>query len=423
MRPALKKFRLAGLAFCLFAAPLAAADDPLAYFQNQAAGFFAESVELRRQLHQLPEPCFQEKRTAAFLAAYLKKLGLEMTTGIAGTGIKAVLRSGRPGPVIGLRADMDALPLQETTGLPFQSRLPGQMHACGHDVHMTNLLVCARLLAGMREQLPGTVVFIFQPCEEGAAKNVPGGAEALIKAGILDNPRLDALLALHVLPDLAAGQVSLRPGPIMANVASVYIHIQGKASHGAFPHQGVDAIVAAAEAVIQFQTLISRSKDQGEKAVLTIGKINGGVRSNVIAENVDMEGTVRTFSEEQENRIRSGMEKVLLGLETAFGVKTRLEMEKLNPFVKNDAGLYDLLLPVFERILGRENVRLADPLTIGEDFALYTRRLPSLLFFLGSGGGSALHTPTFTVDEEILKVAPVLLAEAAYVFLEQRRQP
>ena len=419
----MKKIAWAGLLCCFLSVSLGAATDQTAFFQKRAAEIFPESVQLRRQLHQFPELCFQEKKTAAFLAAYLKDLGLEVTAGIAGTGIKAVLRGGLPGPVIGLRADMDALPIQEMTGLPFQSRHPGQMHACGHDAHMTNLLVAARLLAGIRSQLPGTVVFIFQPCEEGAPKKEKGGAERLIEAGILENPRLDALLALHVLPELPAGQVSLRPGPIMANVAWVYIHIQGKASHGAFPHQGIDAIVAAAAAISQFQTLISRSKDPGEKAVLSIGKINGGVRSNIIAETVDMEGTVRTFSEAAENLIRSGMENILRGLETAFGVKARLDFEKVNPAVVNDSRLHDLVRPVFQEILGRDNVLAAEPLTIGEDFALYSRHVPSLLFFLGSGGSNALHAPAFSVDEEILKVAPVLLAGAACAYLEQGRQP
>ena len=419
----MKKIAWAGLLCCFLSVSLAAAPDQTAFFQKRATEIFPESVQLRRQLHQFPELCFQEKKTADFLSAYLKGLGLEVTAGIAGNGIKAVLRGNGPGPVIGLRADMDALPIQEMTGLPFQSRRPGQMHACGHDVHMTNLLVCARLLSEIRAQIPGAVVFIFQPCEEGAAKGVPGGAESMIAAGVLDNPRLDALLTLHVMPDLPAGQVSLRPGPIMANVAWVYINIQGKASHGAFPHQGVDAIVAAAAAISQFQTLISRSRDPGEKAVLSIGKISGGVRSNVIADSVDMEGTVRTFSETEESRIRDGMGKILLGLETAFGVKTTLDFEKVNPFVNNDPGLYKLFLPEFEKILGRENVHFAEPLTIGEDFALYSRHIPALLFFLGSGGSSALHTPTFSVDEEILKVAPVLFAQAACVFLEQGQQP
>lgn len=398
----------------------AAEFDPVAVFMDKAAGMFAESVEMRRQLHRMPELCFQEKETSAFIAAYLNKLGLEVSTGIAGTGIKAVLRGGRPGPVVGLRADMDALPIEEATGLPFASRYPGRMHACGHDAHMTQLLAAAKLLASVRDRLAGTVVFIFQPCEEGAPKKEKGGAERLIAAGILENPRLDAMFGLHVLPDLPAGKIALRPGAIMANVAWIYVRIQGKAAHGAFPHQGIDAIFAAAQAVNQFQALISRYKDPGEKAVLTIGKINGGVRSNVIAESVDMEGTVRTFSDELENRIRQGMENILRGLETALGVKTSLEFDKVNPAVINDAGLHDLVLPVFRRALGEANVLAAEPLTIGEDFSLYSRLLPSLFFFLGSGVGNALHSPTFTVDEDILKVAPALLAAAAFTYLEEK---
>ena len=389
------------------------------YFLDRAAAMFAESVQLRRQLHQIPELCFQEKETAAFVAAYLEKLGLEVSSGIAGTGIKAVLRGGRPGPVVGLRADMDALPIEEATGLSFASRHPGQMHACGHDAHMTHVLAAAKLLVSVRDRLPGTVVFIFQPCEEGAPKKEKGGAERLIAAGILENPRLDAMFGLHVLPDLPAGKIALRPGAIMANVAWIYIHIQGRAAHGAFPHQGIDAIFAAAQAVTQFQALISRAKDPGEKAVLTIGRINGGVRSNVIAESVDMEGTVRTFSDDLEKQIRDGMENILRGLETALGVKTSLEFEKVNPAVMNDSGLHDLVLPVFRQALGEANVLAAEPLTIGEDFAHYSRRLPSLFFFLGSGVGSALHAPDFTIDEEILKVAPALLAAAAYAYLEK----
>jgi amidohydrolase len=293
------------------------------------------------------------------------------------------------------------------------------MHACGHDVHMTNLLVAARMLAEVRERLAGTIVFILQPCEEGAAKKEKGGAERLIEAGILENPRLDAMLGLHVMPGLAAGQVALRPGAIMANVAWIYIHVQGRAAHGAFPHQGIDAIVAAASAIGQLQTLISRSRDPGEKAVLTIGKISGGVRSNVIAEAVDMEGTVRTFSASEEDRILAGIQGILRGLEPAFGVEASLEFEKVNPAVMNDPRLVEMARPVFARILGRDNVLEAEPLTVGEDFSHFARRLPSLFFFLGSGTGQPLHSPGFTVDEEILRTAPALLAAAASAFLAQ----
>jgi amidohydrolase len=417
----MKRSAAAFLLMVFLQLPAPAAEfDPVAVFMDKAAGMFAESVELRRQLHRMPELCFQERETAAFVAAYLNKLGLEVSTGIAGTGIKAVLRGGRPGPVVGLRADMDALPVAEATGLPYASQYPGRMHACGHDVHMTQLLAAAKLLASVRDRLAGTVVFIFQPCEEGAPKKEKGGAERLIAAGILENPRLDAMFGLHVLPDLPAGKIALRPGAIMANVAWIYVRIQGKAAHGAFPHQGIDAIFAAAQAINQFQALISRSRDPGEKAVLTIGKINGGVRSNVIAESVDMEGTVRTFSDELESRIRAGMENILRGLETGLGVKAILEFDRVNPAVMNDAGLHDLVLPVFRRALGEANVLTAEPLTIGEDFSLYSRRLPSLLFFLGSGAGNALHSPAFTVDEQILKVAPALLAAAAFTYLETK---
>jgi amidohydrolase len=419
----MRKIVLALLAVALIGPRPAPAADTAPDFPARAAALFAESVQLRRQLHQIPELCFQEKETAAFVASYLRRLGLEVQTGIAGTGIRAVLHGNLPGPTVGLRADMDALPITEATGLPFASRHAGRMHACGHDAHMTNVLVAARLLAEERARLAGTVVFIFQPCEEGAPQKEKGGAERLIEAGILENPHLDALFGLHVLPDLPAGQVALKPGAIMANVAWIYVHVRGKAAHGAFPHQGTDAIVAAAEAIGQFQTLISRRKDPGEKAVLTIGKIYGGVRSNVIAEAVDMEGTVRTFSDELESRIRAGMENILKGLEIAHGVQCSLEFEKVNPSVVNDAALTEMVLPVFRGILGDGNVLQAEPLTIGEDFALYSRRLPSLFFFLGCGDSGALHSPTLTIDERIFKTAPALLAAAAFTFLRQGGRP
>ena len=414
-----RPFPLLALALALACPPLRAADDAGARFRDRAAALFPETVELRRQLHRIPEPCFQERETSAFLAAQLRRLGLEVTTGIAGTGVKAVLRGALPGPVVGLRADMDALPIAEATGLPFASRRPGLMHACGHDAHMANLLTAARLLAEERGRLRGTVVFILQPCEEGAAKKEKGGAERMIEAGALDNPRLDALFGLHVLPDLPAGRVALRPGAMMASVAWIYVRVLGRAAHGAFPHQGVDAIVAAAHAVTQFQALISRGRDPGEKSVLTIGKVCGGVRSNVIAEAVDMEGTVRAFSEREEERILSGIAGVLRGIEAAFGVRASLDFEKVNPAVVNDPRLAAMAQPALAAVLGAENVLPAEPLTIGEDFALYSRRLPALFFFLGVGGGQALHSPGFSVDEEALRMAPALLAAVAFAFLEQ----
>ncbi len=392
--------------------------DEVKYLKDKAEAYFPEAVQIRRQLHQMPELCFQEKKTSAFILDYLKKLNLEVTSGIARYGIKAVLKGSRPTPVIGIRTDMDALPLAEASGLPFQAT-SGTMHACGHDVHMANVLIAARLLSEIREQIPGTVVFIFQPCEEGNSGGQPGGAEQMIREGVMENPHLDALIALHLMPHLPVGCVALRPGPIMADSASVHIKILGKASHGALPHQGVDAIHAAAQAIVQFQSLISRLKDPSEKAVLSIGTIRGGVRLNVIAEEVEMEGTVRSFSLATQQLIETGMERILKGLELVYGIRYEFNFFKGNPHVQNSEALVNLLMPVFKRVAGEENVITAEPMTISEDFALFSQRLPSLFFFLGTGEDTDLHSPQFKVDERLLKTAPALFAAAALAFLQQ----
>jgi amidohydrolase len=391
------------------------------YFKAKAREYYQEALELRRTLHAMPELCYCEHKTSALAAAYLKKLGLEVQGGIAGTGFKAILRGKRATPVLAIRTDMDALPITEATGLSFASQNEGIMHACGHDMHMTNVLITAKLLAGIRNKLPGTVVFIFQPCEEGAAAGEKGGADKLIDAGILESPHVDAIIGLHVMPDIPSGEIGLCPGPLMAGVAWVYITIEGKSSHGAFPHQGIDAIYAASSAVIQFQSLISRQKDPAEKAVLTIGTMNGGVRRNVLADKVEMEGTVRSFSFAVEKQIEEGMGRILHGLEIMFGVKTSMLFERANSFVQNDPQLTGFLLPVFRRILGEENVKIIEPVTIGEDFAAYSHRIPALFFFLGVGRGekpAALHTPELNPDEKTLAIGPVLFASAAVSYLQ-----
>jgi amidohydrolase len=387
-------------------------------FKQKAAVYFPEAVELRRSLHQIPELCHLEKETSGFVTRYLRKLGLTVHTGIGGYGLKAVLKGGLPGPVIAIRADMDALPLQEKTGLPFTSKNSGVMHACGHDAHMTNVLLAVKLLAEVKDKIPGAIVFIFQPCEEGAPLGKTGGAQGMIEAGVLENPHIDAILGLHVLPDLPVGTIGVCPGPIMANVASFYIKIFGKASHGAFPHQGIDAIYVASSAIMQFQSLISRFRDPNEPAVLTVGKIKGGVRLNVIAEKVELEGTVRTFSFEFQNKISMGMEKILKAHSISYGTKYSFDFIKDAPFVKNDPTLTEFILPVFKKILGQKNVRIVKPMTIAEDFSHYSHKIPALFFFLGAGGKSALHTPTFAVDEEALKIGPALFASAAFHYLQ-----
>ena len=393
--------------------------DVHSWLKEKTKEYFPEAVKIRRYLHQYPEPCFKEHKTSAYIAEYLKKCGLEVQTGIAGTGIKAVLRGAKEQPVVGIRSDMDALPIIEQTGLEFQSRHQGFMHACGHDAHMTNVLMSAKLLAEIKEKIPGTIVFIFQPCEEGAPAGNLSGAARLIQEGILDNPKIDAMVGLHVMPGYPVGTVALREGALMANVAWIYITINGKSSHAAFPHQGVDAIYAAACAITQFQSLISRRKAPNEQAVLTIGKINGGVRLNVIADKVEMEGTVRTFSFDTQDMIETGMENILKGLQTALGITYEFKFEKSSKYVKNDINLTRKVLPVFKKLLGDEHVVITDPVTVGEDFSAYSHQIPSFFFFLGAGEQGALHSPTFSVDEKIFQYGPLLLSSAALEFLKR----
>ena len=392
------------------------------YLQKQSQQLFPEAVKLRRQLHRIPELCFQEVETSRFIKNYLEKNGFQVIDGLAGTGMKAVLRGNREGPVVGIRTDMDALPIQEKTGLPFSSQNPGRMHACGHDGHMTNVLIAARMLAGMRDELPGTVVFIFQPCEEGTSDGSPAGASRIVKAGVLENPKIDAMFGLHIMPGYKAGAVALREGAIMANVASVFITIEGKSSHGAYPHQGIDAIYAASSAIQQFQSLISRYRDPKEQAVLTIGTINGGVRFNVIADRVEMKGTVRTFSFETQEMIKAGMEKILKGLALSQGIAFQYKFSIGSKFVKNDSGLTQMALPLFKKILGPANVFITPAQTVGEDFSTYSHLIPSLFFFLGAGEEGVLHSADFSIDEDMFLYGPRLLASAAFEYMKRNQK-
>jgi amidohydrolase len=391
------------------------------YLEKQSRLNFKEAVKIRRHLHQYPELCYQEKKTTEFIAGFLKKLGLEVSENIAGTGLKALLKGKNDEPVVGIRADLDALPITEKTGLSFESKHKGIMHACGHDIHMTNVLITAKMLSKVREKLPGSIVFIFQPCEEGTTDGKPTGARLMVNGGVLKNPKINVMFGLHIMPDFPVGTIALKPGPLMANVDSVFITIYGKSSHGAFPHQGIDAIYASSCAIQQFQSLISRFKDPKEQAVLSIGKICGGVRVNVISERVDMEGTVRTFSFKTQNLIQKGIEKILKGLELSHGITFKFNYAKGTKYVKNNPELTNWAFPIFEKILGKQNVILSDPLTIGEDFATYSHRIPSLFFFLGAGGKGKLHTPILSPDEKIFLFGPRILASLAVEYLMNRQ--
>ena len=376
--------------------------------------YFEEAVRVRHHLHRIPEVCYCEEKTALFVADYLRTLGFKVEINIGGKrGIKAVLHGNRAEPIVGIRADMDALPIEEETGLAWASEHAGAMHACGHDIHMTGVLMAARILSDLKDEIPGTVVFIFQPCEEGTSDGSPAGASMLIQADILENPTIDAMFGLHVMPGTPIGTVQVRGGAFMANVATIKISIIGKSSHGALPHEGIDAVYAASSAVMQLQSLISRVKDPGEKAVLSIGKINGGVRMNVIAERVDMEGTVRTFSFETEKLMEEGIRNILEGLKVANGIEYEYAFLRGSQFVKNDGNLTERTIPLFKQILGNENVFIIDPVTVGEDFSAYSHIIPSFFFFLGAGIEGNVHHPKFAPDDEILKYGGMLLSSAA----------
>ncbi|MGQ9618938.1 MAG: M20 metallopeptidase family protein [Candidatus Aminicenantia bacterium] len=395
-----------------FISELFAEKDILEIVKKKSLEFYPEAVKLRRELHQMPEPCFQEKETSQYIIKYLEKLGLEIKKGIAGTGVKAILKGRSSTPVVGIRADMDALPIKESTGLPFSSKNEGYMHACAHDAHMTNVLISAKILSRLREQIQGTIVFIFQPCEEGSPKG-KSGAHVMIEEGVLDNPKIDAMLGLHVMPDFPAGSVALRPGPLMANVASFEILIKGKSSHGALPHQGIDAIYVSAIAIVQFQAIISRLKDPGEKAVLSVGVIKGGTASNVIADRVELLGTVRTFSFDLENSIEKKMRDLLQGLALTYGIDFEFKFNRVARFVKNDPILTEIIADSFREVIGEKNVITSEPLTIAEDFSAYSHTIPSVFFFLGTGTEEKLHSPEFTINEEILKRGSLLLCTGA----------
>lgn len=392
------------------------------FIEKKSDQYFEEAVRIRRYLHMYPELSNREYKTSEFIANYLKKMGLEVKKGIAHTGVVALIRGKKTYPVVALRADLDALPIKELNEVPYKSRNEGVMHACGHDAHMTILLITAKILNDMRNSLNGSVKLIFQPAEEGPPPGEEGGASLMIKEGVLEDPKVNAIFALHVNPKIKVGKVSFKSGAFFANADRFIIEIYGASSHAAYPHLGIDAIYVASLAVVQFQSLVSREVDPRQPAVLTVGKIQGGERFNVLAGRVKMEGTVRTFSFETRRKIEEGMKAILEGLAKSYGIKYKLDYQKGNPFVKNDENLSEMARDLFAFWLGKESVLKSPYETVSEDFAHYTHRVPGLLFWLGVGNPdkgitSGLHTPTFNLDEEALKIGIRLMSSLAVEYL------
>ena len=391
---------------------------------GEAEALRAKLVEQRRDFHMHPELSNREERTARVVAERLTALGLAVKTGVARHGVVALLEGGRPGTVVAVRADMDALPIEETLDVPYKSRNPGVKHACGHDVHMTVQLGVAEVLSRMRSEIPGTVKFIFQPAEEGPPAGEEGGASLMVKEGVLDNPRPQAIFGLHTYAQIQAGQIGYHFGPAMASADKFIITVRGKKAHGAQPQLGVDAIVVAAECVSALQTIRSRRIDPLEPLVITIGTIQGGDRNNIIAEQVRMEGTMRTLSQGVRERSKQLMREILAQVAAAHGATFDLEFLQPIPVTHNDPALVEETLPVVRSIVGEANLIALSPFMPAEDFSEFQQVVPGFYYFLGvanreRGITAGWHTAEYDVDEESLVVGVKVMSNVLLDYLER----
>ena len=392
-------------------------------------------ISWRRDLHEHPELGNRETRTAGLVAAHLRALGFDQVrTGVAHTGVVGLLRGALPGPVVALRADMDALPVVEQVDLPFASKARttwngdavGVMHACGHDCHTAILMGVAEVLAGLRDGLRGSVKFIFQPAEEMPPDGEEGGAKLMIEQGALENPVPRAIFGLHVTSRLHVGMLGYRPGPMMASSDRLKIKVLGKQTHGAAPWAGVDPIVTAAQVVLGLQTVISRGTNiTREPAVVTIGMIRGGVRDNIIPDSVEMRGTIRTFDEGMRDEIHERVTTLAESVARGSRATCQVCIDKKYPVTVNDPALTAAMVPTMLRVAGPEGVELIDKVTGAEDFSFFQRLIPGLFFFVGVTAPQtpldeaySNHSPRFQVDESGLLLGLRALAHLTCDYLE-----
>jgi amidohydrolase len=380
--------------------------DILDEIKARALGLADELAALRREFHQHPELSHEEERTASVVARYLRDLGLEVKTGIAGHGVVAQLKGSRPGRTVAYRADMDALPLTEKVAHPWRSRVEGVMHACGHDFHMAIALGAARLLSELKDRLAGECRFIFQPAEEGPPRGELSGAKGMAAAGVLGEPRVDAVLALHVAPNLKVGHLRYGREEVMAGADRLVLTITGKAAHGATPHRGVDPILASAHVLNAIQGYLAQKIDARQAVVLTFGTISGGNRFNILADRVVLEGSLRYLEDGVRREVLEGLRKYLAGLAQATGAVMELAAQPLYPILRNDPELSERAAAVLSRVLGPKRLKLSRPAMGSEDFSYFAAQAPAFYFFLGvrSPGGriQALHSPEFNPDEAAL---------------------
>jgi len=393
-------------------------------------------IACRRDIHQHPELGNREVRTAKLIAERLKELGIETRTGVAHTGVIGVLRGAKPGRVVALRADMDALPVTEQVALPFASKVRttyndqevGVMHACGHDAHVAILLGVAEVLAGLRDAIQGTVVFIFQPAEEGPPQGEEGGAALMVKEGALDNPRPDAIFGLHVSSRYAVGQIGYRPEGMMAAVDSLRIVVRGKQTHGAYPWLGVDPIVVSSQMILGLQTIASRQLDTTvAPLVVTIGAIHGGVRNNIIPDEVTMIGTIRSLDTKMRDEIHARIKRTVENIAESAGATAAVTITTGYPIVYNDPGLTERTVPSLERAAGASNVVVVNPTLGAEDFSFFQQKVPGVFFWVGTRPKNqsaeeapSNHSPMFYIDESGLLLGVRAMAHVAVDFLRTK---
>ena len=426
LRAGLSALSLAAGLLCLVPAAQAqgASGESLqAQIDTRAKAVEAQLIAWRRDIHQHPELGNYEVRTSRLVADHLRKLGMEVKTGVAKTGVVGVLKGGKPGPVVALRADMDALPVKERVDVPFASKAKGLflgkevdvMHACGHDTHVAILMATAEVLAGMKDQLPGTVKFIFQPAEESPADFEPNGsnmwgAKQMVAEGVLDNPKVDAIFGLHVSSGIESGKLGWRSGPAMAAADQFRIDVKGRQTHGALPWGGIDPIVVASQIVLGLQTIQSRQVDAMlEPSVITVGTIHGGNRMNIVPEMVEMKGTIRTYHEGMRKDIHARMKRTTEAIAASAGAEANFKVLELYNATVNQPTLTEKMAPTLKRVAGDGNWMISPKLTASEDFSFYQEKVPGLFFNLGVtpkgtdvNKAPANHSPEFYVDEAAL---------------------
>lgn len=406
------------------------------YIDQKTEEKFDRVVEWRRHFHQYPELSNREFETAAAVEEHLRSLGLEVESGIAHTGVVGILEGGRPGPVVGLRADMDGLPVKERVDVPFASEAISEylgeevpvMHACGHDTHIAILMGVAEMLAERKAEIPGTVKFIFQPAEEGTPPGEEGGAEMMVEEGVLSNPDVDVIFGLHINSQTPVGRINYRQGGIMAASNRYSITVTGKQTHGARPWGGIDPIVTSAQIINGLQTIISRQTElTKEAAVITVGIVRAGVRNNIIPEEAYLEGTIRTLDTEMKEILFEKMHTTVEHIAKSMGAEAELEIYPGYPVTYNDPDLTAQMAPTLERASG-DNAHVVNAVTGAEDFSFFQQKVPGLYFFVGGmpagmdpAGAAPHHTPDFYIEEDGMKTGIRALANLTidYMMMEQ----